>query len=169
MSQQGGYLGIGNAVGKGIGGECMPIAVGHSMLHPRLDAQATKPKTDCFDCKPFLVLPRKQQAFGTKCNTLTQDGNGFRRQEHDAALAQMCRLVVGQNGNALCEVKVFGGERSNFAGACSEKPEKVQERPQEGVSVIDKASVRFCRDKGFRPSGSLWGLANAVQWVFADE
>ena len=71
MSQQGRYLGIRHAVGKGIGCESVPVAVSDAVLHFRLDVEPTKPTADGRGCQFVPIFARKQPQIGFRATVLT--------------------------------------------------------------------------------------------------
>ena len=60
MAEQGGHSRIRDAIGKGIRGERVPIAVGDAVLDLRLETEAMKPAVDCL-CSEASATPTRKE------------------------------------------------------------------------------------------------------------
>jgi len=87
MPEQFSDLGIRHAVGKGIGGEAVPVAVGDG-FQPCLLAQTSQPPADGLCREPLAVLTRKQKPLRVLGDLLTQDAHGFWTEEDDPTVGQ---------------------------------------------------------------------------------
>jgi len=135
MPQQFGDLCVGNAVGKCVGCEAVPVAVGDGFQSCLL-AQTSQPPADGLSRQPLSVLTRKQKPLRVLGDLLTQDAHGFWTEEDDTVLAQMSRLVFVFQDDLLAQVNVLRSQSSNLAWSCSCQPEQLQERPERARCVI---------------------------------
>jgi hypothetical protein len=77
----------------------MPIAIGDAMFNICFLAEPTKTAPNGLSRQLLPIIPSKEQALILA--KLSDDGNGFGRQEQDTSLAKVGHLVMLQYGNAV--------------------------------------------------------------------
>ncbi len=155
MPQQFGHLGVRYAFRQGIGGEGMTVAVGNARLHPRLLAKPGKSPADGLRREP-PVLSREEKP----CCTVKppDDFNGFGCEEQDSALAQVGRLVLGQQSHSLHQVHILRPQASRSPGRAPVSQSSCRKARNRGEATAQRRAWSSADTRAFAPRLAFGGF-----------